>query len=174
MSGTRNLDGLRTQALHCIEDAYIKGYEAAKEDIIATGNKSEYERGLDDAEKAIKKIFNEPSKGGLYANEMQEIFGTKDIVTVFLNHSISEIVEKIRKYDEEKAERNASPDNDLHIGDEVYALDKNNRKTVTAIKGVIVTVLSSSGEYGEFNISDLHKTGRRFVIDEILRELKGE
>ena len=106
--------------------------------------------------------------------KMQEIFGTKGTFVIFLKYSISEIIEKIRKYDEEKAERNASPDNELHIGDEVYALDENRRKIVTAIKGNAVIVLCSSGKCGEFNISDLHKTGRRFVIDEILRELKGE
>lgn len=172
MSGTRNLDELRTQALHCIEDAYIKGYEAARQDIIATGNKSEYERGLKDAEKAVKRVINEPSRGGLYSNEMQEIFGTKSMNAILWNHSLSEIIEKIREYDEKKAERNASPDNELHIGDEVYTLDKNDRRIVTALDKNIALVLCASGKYGVFEISKLHKTGRRFAIDEVLRELK--
>ena len=118
-------------------------------------------------------VINEPSKGGLYANEMQEIFGTKGTFVILLKYSISEIIEKIREYDDKKAERNASPDNELHIGDEVYALDESKRKTVTAIDGNIVIVLGASGKYGTFNTSELHKTGRRFVIDEILRELRG-
>lgn len=159
-----------------IKAAYLKGYAVAKKEIAAEAQESEYKRGLDDAEKAIKKIFNEPSKGGLYANEAQEIFGTKGIATIFLNHSISEIVEKIRKYDEEKAERNASPDNELHIGDEVYITDKKLRAIVTAFldNRRKANLLYASGNYTVIEISVLHKTGRRFVIDEILRELKGE
>lgn len=171
MSGARNLDGLRTQALHCIEDAYIKGYEAAKQDIVAVGNKSEYERGLNDAWECAKKIA---TSDGLEYDDLEQIFGYRGYDLIFGNFSASEAIARIKEYEEAIAERNASPDGELHIGDEVYSLDESKRKTVTAIDGNTVIVLGASGKYGTFNISELHKTGRRFVIDEILKELKGE
>lgn len=167
------ISGFIYDAQASLKAAYCKGYATAKKEITAEAQESEYKRGLNDAEKAMKRVVDEPSNGGLYASEMQEIFETTNIVTIFLNHSISEIIERIREYEEKKTERNASPDSELHIGDEVYALDESKRKTVTAIDGNIAIVLSASGKYGTFNISELHKTGRRFAIDEILRELKG-
>jgi hypothetical protein len=178
MSGTRNLDGLKTLASKCIEKAYDKGYKSgSKEGNINDGTfaakvKEAYNNGLSDAEKAIKRVINEPSKGGLYANEMQKIFGTKGTFTILLSYSMPEIIEKIREYDEKKSERNVSPDNELHIGDEVYALDENRRKVVTAINGNTAIVLCTNGKCGAFYISDLHKTGKHFAIDKVLGELE--
>jgi hypothetical protein len=166
MSGTHNLDGLKTQALTCIEAAYDKGYRAARLDA------SEYERGLDDAEKAIKRVLNAPSQGGLYANEMQEIFGTKGIVTVLLTHSMSEIIEKIREYDDKKEERNASPDSGLHIGDEICQTNSTHKYIVTAfLDNGGIFVLGDDGFTVVFTRDEIHKTGRNYPIKAILKEL---
>lgn len=176
MSGTRNLNGLRTQVIDCIESAYIKGYEAAKQDIIAAGNKSEYERGLKDAEKARSRLVSAVSNGGLSEYELEQIFDLRDYGDVLTEYTIPKIIEKIREYDEKKAERNASPDNELHIGDEVYIIDQKHRSVVTSLldNGWKVNLLCASGNYTVVEISKIHKTGRRFAIDEVLRELRGE
>lgn len=154
-----------------IKAAYCKGYAVAKKEITAETQESEYRRGLNDAWECAKKIA---TSDGLEYDDLEQIFGYRGYDPIFGGFSASEAIAKIKEYEEKKAERNASPDSELHIGDEVYALDESKRKTVTAIDGNIVIVLSASGKYGTFNISELHKTGRRFAIDEILRELKGE
>ena len=171
------ISGFLCNAQENIKAAYLKGYNNGLSDgninkgTFAAKVNAAYNNGLNDAWKCAKKIA---TSDGLKPNELETIFDHRGIDPIFEYFSASEAMAKIKEYEEKKAERNASPDNELHIGDEVYALDENERKTVTAIKGVIATVLCSSGKYGEFNISDLHKTGRRFAIDEILRELKGE
>jgi hypothetical protein len=177
MSGTRNLDGLKMQVLTCLDASYEKGYKAAKQDVVATGNKSEYERGLNDAEKAIKRVINEPSKGGLYANEMQKIFGTKGTFTILLSYSMPEIIEKIREYDGRKQqEEPVKFCNGIHIGDEVYILDKNHKSIVTALLdgGNKANLLYASGNYIVVETQKLHKTGRLYRIGDILKGLSEE
>lgn len=145
----------------------LKGYKVAKQDVIAVGNKSEYERGLNDAWECAKKIATDT---GLNYEELGEIFGYTAMDTIFGNFSASKAIARIKEYEDKQKKA----DDEIHIGDEVYALDEHRRKTVTAIDGNTIIVLSASGKYGTFNISELHKTGRRFAIDEILKELKGE
>lgn len=99
---TRNLDGLKAQTLNCIEAAYDKGYKAAKQDIVAVGNKSEYARGLSDAERAIKRLCLNQGMGGLSYREIDIIFGEGTPAKVLSRYTMSEIIEKIRKYDEHK------------------------------------------------------------------------
>lgn len=168
MNKARDLDEFIAQASTCIGAAYDKGYRAARLDA------SEYERGLKDAEKAIKRVINEPSKGGLYANEIQEIFGTKGIVTVLLTHSVSEIIKKIREYDERKQQEELKKacDNEIHVGDEVYCLDLNYKYVVLNIlTNSKIYVLSSRGLTGTFDSDRVRKTGRNYPIMEILEKL---
>ncbi len=176
MSETRNLDELIEQVSTCIAAAYNKGYEAAKQYIVAVGNKSEYERGLLDAEKAIRRLVVSIVDGGLSAEEMRMIFGISQDYAILTNFSMSEIVEKIREYDEEKVERNISLNNELHIGDEVYILDKNNKAVVTSLldNGRKVNILCTSGNYLVVETQKLHKTGRLYSIEDILKELSEE
>jgi hypothetical protein len=157
--------------LECIEAAYDRGYKSGINDgNINDGTfdakvKEAYDNGLNDAWECAKRIYEMP------CDAVCELFPDSNDV-IFADITASEAIKKIREYDEKKAERNASPDNELHIGDEVYSLDKNSRKTVTAIDGNTAIVLCTSGKCGVFRISGLHKTGRRFAIDEVLRKLK--
>lgn len=172
------INGLLHIAEENIKDAYNKGYKDGLKDgnindgTFAAKIKEAYNNGLNDAEKAIKRVLNEPSRGGLYANELQEIFGAKGIVAVLLTYPVSEIIEKIREYDDEKAERNASPDNEIHIGDEVYAHDKNVKKIVLGITDFgNFAVLSQNGNFGVFSKGELHKTGKTYPVAELIMEL---
>ena len=169
---TRNLDGLKTQTLNCIEAAYNKGYKAAKQDIVAVGNKSEYARGLSDAERAIKRICLNQDMGGLSYREIDIIFGEGTPAKVLNKYAMYEIIEKIRKYDEQKQREESVKDEDkINVGDEVYYLDENMPKIVTCIDGKDVTVLCSSGKSEEFDISELHKTDRHYDIEGFLVKL---
>jgi hypothetical protein len=186
MSGKRNLEGLKTQMLECIEAAYDKGYKAAKQDVVATGNKSEYERGLNDAEKARKRLVSAVLNGGLSEYELEQIFDLRDCGDVLIEYTISEIIEKIREYDERKHRKESTKDNDdeIHIGDEIYILDnddniddevyiisKNHRGIVTALldSGNKANILCASGNYSVVEISQLHKPGGVYDIAGILK-----
>lgn len=123
MSGTRNLEGLKTQVLTCIEAAYDKGYKTAKQDITATGNKSEYERGLNDAEKARTRLVSAVANGGLSECELEQIFDLRDYGDVLTEYTIYEIIEKIREYDKRKKVEKAS-DDEICVGDEVMLINQ--------------------------------------------------
>ena len=168
MSKARDLDEFIAQASTCIGAAYDKGYRAARLDA------SEYERGLKDAEKAIKRVLNAPSQGGLYANEMQEIFGAKGIVTVLLTHSVSEIIKKIREYDERKQQEELKKacDDEIHVGDEIRAINGTHKYVVLSfVNNSKLYVLSSGGLTGIFDREKVCKTGRNYPVKEILEGL---
>lgn len=173
------ISGILRNAQENIKDAYDKGYKSGLKDgnindeTFAAKIKEAYNNGLNDAWECAKDIATDT---GLNYKELEEIFGYTAMNTIFGNFSASEAITKIKEYEEKKAERNASPDNELHIGDEVYMIDKKHKSVVTSLldNGRKVNLLCTSGNYIVAEISVLHKTGRRFAIDEVLRELKGE
>lgn len=175
MSGTRNLEGLKTQALTCVEAAYDKGYKAAKQDIVAVGNKSEYKRGLNDAEKAKVRLISAVSNGGLSMDEIIDIFDATDYESVFENFTICEIIERIKEYDERKQQEKLKKvcDDEIHVGDEVYCLDKNHKSIVVGFtnKNLSRCLVMSERGFLAMDIDTLHKTGRAYPIKEMFKKL---
>lgn len=179
MSGTRNLDGLKTQALQCIEAAYDKGYKSGLNDgnindgTFAAKVKEAYENGLNDAWECARKIA---TADGLSLEELEEIFDFCSMNAILERFSVSEAIAKIKEYEEKKAERNVSPDNELHIGDEVYILDKNHRSIVTSLLdgGNKANLLCASGNYIVVETQKLYKTGRLYNVGDLLKGLSEE
>jgi len=60
----------------------------------------------------------------------------------------------------------------IEVGDEVYQLDKNYTYIVTNTDDKIACFFSRTGHWGCRSISELHKTGRHFPIQEILDAMK--
>jgi len=168
MSGTRNLEGLKTQVLTCIEAAYDKGYKAAKQDVIAVGNKSEYERGLNDAWECAKKIA---ADNGLNYDELEKIFGYQSITAIFGRFSASEAVAKIKEYEDCQKKT----DDEIHVGDEFYLLNGTYKHIVIGFSnnGEILA-LRSDGTPVWCTCEEIHKTGRKYPIAEILEGLKND
>lgn len=156
MSGTRNLDGLKTQVLTCIEAAYDKGYKAAKQDVVAVGNKSEYERGLNDAWECVGKM-----ERLLYSDVFSNVFGNTDFYTVVTKMSASEAMTKIKEYEE------------IHVGDEIIFEDK---------KYIVVNICKYKDSAVIVNDTDVivtptknvKKTGRKYSVAEMLEGLKND
>lgn len=165
MSGTRDLNGLRTQVLDCIESAYDKGYKAARQDIVADANKSEYERGLNDAWKCAKKIA---TVDGLSIEELGKIFDTRSMNAILERFSVSEAIAKIKEYEDKQKKT----DDEIHVGDEIYCRGSKYKYIVLSIldNGKIF-VLSGRGLTGVFALNQVHKTGRNYPVMEILKEL---
>jgi hypothetical protein len=172
MSGTHNLEGLKTQALTCIEAAYDKGYKSGLNDgnindgTFAAKVKEAYDNGLNDAWECAKKIVTDT---GLNYEELGEIFGYTSMDTIFGNFSASEAVTKVKEYEDEQKK----PDDEIHVGDEVYYMhDKNVKKIVLGITDFgNFAVLSQNGNFGVFSKCELYKTGRNYPIMEILKKL---
>jgi hypothetical protein len=175
MSGTRNLEGLKTQMLECIEAAYDKGYKSGLKDgnindgTFAAKVKEAYDNGLNDAWECAKEIVK---SDGLDYDELEKIFGSRSMDYIFIKFSVSEAIAKIKEY----RDRQEKVDDKIHIGDEVYILDKNHKSIVTALLdgGNKANLLCVSGNYIVVETQKLHKTGRLYRIGDILKGLSEE
>jgi hypothetical protein len=171
MSGARNLEGLKTQMLECIEATYDKGYKSGLKDgnindgTFAAKVKEAYDNGLNDAWECAKKIVTDT---GLNYEELGEIFGYTSMDTIFGNFSASEAVTKVKEYEDEQKK----PDDEIHVGDEIYQANSTHKYIVTAFlnNGGII-VLGDDGFTVVFARDEIYKTGRNYPIKAILKEL---
>jgi len=92
---------MKIKAENLIDEAYNKGYA----DALAARSPEEdvaYQRGLDDAWEAAKKIALAVEDGGLLNETAYVIFGMR-FYQVFRDMSVTEVIEKIRKYEQDHA-----------------------------------------------------------------------
>jgi hypothetical protein len=174
MSGTRNLEGLKTQMLECIEAAYDKGYKSGLKDgnindgTFAAKVKEAYDNGLNDAWECAKKIA---TIGGLDLEELKEIFGYQSVNDIFERFSASEAITRIKEYED----RQKKTDDEIHIGDEIYCLDSKHKYVVLRfLDNDKIFVFSSRGLTGVFASKQVHKTGRKYPVVEMLEGLKND
>lgn len=149
-----------------VDEAYERGYDKGYAD--KTNNdkvckdlaKDIYQRGLNDAWEAAKKVVVNPNEGGLDIPALDEIFGCATIQQVFRKYSVSEVIVKLKAYEEE-----------LKVRDEVLVYG--NRGVVTYICNEDYTVMMYDGSCGKWKRADLKKTGKRHDIDKILKAMGG-
>ena len=142
------------------KEAYEEGYKLG---YYSDG----YQRGLKDAWEAARKIPLNVNEGGLSANALTTIFGNKSIIQIFKEFSASEVVEKIRQYEQEQEE--------FKLWDEVDG--KGGRGIITKISddGDHFNVMWENGSTGYYMREDFKKTGRHFPeIAEVLRKMQEE
>ena len=115
-------EGMKKQAQELIEQAYHRGFKAGRED------RQEWEKGQADrliekgmnmAWEAAKKILN---ACGINNTFLDEIFGVHAVFDIINTYSASEVIEKIKAY-EEKQKQN----DEIRVGDEIQFYD-NGRK----------------------------------------------
>ena len=153
-----------------LDDAYQNGLEEGKKqakaqahldvchDIerVAHGN---YQKGLDDAWDAAKKLAM------MDTETSEEATGYFGLFRILENLTPGEAISKLSAYEEEK--------NKIHVGDEV-------RRISDGVKYVVVDPKNEFGRacgfsmngiwYGEHHDA-LRKTGRRFDMESILKEM---
>ena len=143
--------------------AYQKGYETGYEDGYNEPGKNQqeaYQRGLNDAWDAAKKIGNMPY------DEEEKAFGLCGWVFI-AKHTASEAIEKIRQYEQEKGK--------IQIGDEVEAVY--GKAVVIEILGnnKSVIYMYHNASTGVSGIDKVTKTGRHFPeIATVLEKMRGE
>lgn len=162
-----------------IDEAYHKGWEYGKEYGSGEADMREavsYQKGLDDAWEAARRISILESDGGYSWKEMKSIFGTDSASEIYMRHTASEAINKIKAYEEKKA------DDEIKVGDEMKHVTESGtetglRCTVTAIDGDRMNGLSQDGRAIVCS-SQVNrwwkKTGRHFPIDKILEEMSNE
>jgi hypothetical protein len=158
-----------------VKAAYLRGYKNGLNDgnindgTFAAKVKEAYNNGLNDAWECAKKIVTDT---GLKYTELEEIFGCTSMNSLLTRFSASEAVARIKEYEG----RQKKVDDKIHIGDEVYILDKNHKSIVTALLdgGNKANLLCMSGNYIVVETQKLHKTGRLYRIGDILKGLSEE
>lgn len=157
--GLDKLTPLDTVLEEVLEGAYQKGFEVGQHEATTL----EYKQGLNDAWEAITKIAK------MYDGERGKIFGDTRISNILNKYSVSEIIDKLKAYEEQQ-----KPD-EIKVGDELQANDDPSVKIIVSqVRGNTIWGFNSEGNYSSRPIFDWHKTGRSFPqVAESLEAMKG-
>ena len=135
-----------------------------------------YQRGLDDAWEAAKKIFGYEIDGGIPIDEIGNVFGYAEDKTfctadIIRHNTAAEAIAKLKAYEEKQ-----KADEEIKVGDEVNWLG--DCFIVTRIfqphnmKEQCDGIDDDGCVYRDILMDDLEKTGRHFDIDKILEEMR--
>ena len=181
-----------TKIQEALEGCYSRGYyvgraegEQAQKQIKTECAKASgaefYEKGLEDAMKAIRLLCLEPRDGGMYMDDIRTLFGSEIKFEEIMNLPAKEVVCKVLGYLEKKKAEEKKREEEYEIGDEVRLRAK--CPDTYAGKGVIISnvdgyicVLWENGCVGEdLRQCDLEKTGKRYgVLKGVLGRLWGK
>lgn len=161
-------NGLDKLTPYIADEAYAEGYTLAESKYREARDEIEqeaYQRGLDDAWDAARKIASTKRDGGLDDSELAVLFDAYSTHVILRDYEAIEVVEKIREFEEQKKQ-----ETEIHIGDEV-SLTVFGRE----IKGIAVgrpsdgvwNVLNESGDLMRIDSDDLTKTGRNVDLSEL-------
>ena len=176
-------EGMKKQAQELIEQAYNRGFKAGQENALAVNSNKFVEQGRNEAWEAARKFYLPIKDGGLFAEEIREIFGVESFATILKEFSASEAVERLRVYENEEQEKQEK-DEEIHVGDEVIlnansSFGANTKAIVIAYykddKAMFpYSVMIKDGDTDWVDIDEIdHKTGRHFPeIAEVLNKLK--
>ena len=168
------LEGLlrneRDDAQKQVNEAYQRGLEDGKKafDLLDAERDSEYQRGLNDAWEAARKIVTWPDRSLVNSDS----FDLDPGENIFTKYSASEAITKLKAYEEKQKAYD-----EIKVGDEVVWTE--DEDTV-----IIVTIIYTSsgiewcdgicrdGKVYQIITEHARKTGRHFDIDKILEEMK--
>lgn len=172
--------GLCKEAMTNIRNAYDRGYKQGYKDGAVTKveiAKMEYERGLNDAWEAARKIMLCKSKGGLGYEVVLKIFQQANITgtehfDILYKCSASEAVAKIKEYEEKQEEQ--AKEEEFKVGDEVNT--NTGRFIVLGIDAggwYHLWCLNNGLTYDMICSKNLTKTGRSFPqLAELFKQMK--
>lgn len=172
------LNNILTQRKAKLVDAYRDGLNDGKKQAKAQAQldvahdienvaKINYQKGLEDAWDAARKIVTWPDRSLVNS----DTFDLDPGENIFTKYSASEAITKLRVYEEKQ-----KADDEIKVGDEVI-------NNTTGTKGILLepetedllaTVIVPNNRWNTFNIShiNLTKTGRHFNIESIFEEMQ--
>ena len=127
-----------------------------------------YQAGLNDAWEAAKKICCNPPVGLDY-DTLNEIFGTRHLISVMAELSAGEVIDMIKAYEDKRSDR-------IEVGDEVnwdgdcFIVTKifQPRNMKEQCDGID----DDGSAYHDILMEDLKKTGKHYDIASILEAMK--
>ena len=124
-----------------------------------------YQRGLDDAWEAAKKIVCDEK---LDWNTLLHLFNRGNFTGIFGDFSAAEAIEKLKAYEEKQ-----KADDKIEVGDEIIPSYSDIAGVVTLIDSDTIYVLWRDGSSTSMiKLKDVRKTGRHFDIQSILEEMR--
>lgn len=130
---------------------------------------SEYQRGLNDAWEAARKIVGSIPLGGLNTHELMDLFGTSLVTEIVYMVTADQAIEKLRTYEAEK-----KAEEEIKVGDEVETDYTGNVIIAEKPKdGWYVTIAKNFARYSIHESHIIRKTGRHFPqVAELLDAMK--
>lgn len=162
--------GLIDECINDVKNALVDISKAYKEE--QKNIDEAYQRGLDDAWKAARKIIEmtDPPYWGVFNEYKDDLFG---------KISASEAIEKLKIYEEKQ-----KVDDEIKIGDEVESLYDDRTIVENTIPWIVTKIREGyKGKKSYYGIDAegtlrnndfVRKTGRHFDIDKILKQMKVE
>ena len=123
-----------------------------------------YQRGLDDAWEAAKKIQCDEK---LDWETLFHMFNRDSFTGIFRDFSASEAIAKLKAYEEKQ-----KADDKIEVGDEVEVLNSGSKYLIAWFAGKSLCGFAHDGVTCHLQPSDVRKTGRHFDILSILEEMK--
>lgn len=146
------------------KEAFKNGYDAACKDIdIKSKTNAAYQKGLEDAWEAARKIVTMPNREFINS----DILDLDPGESIFTKYTASEAIEKIRQYEQEQEEQ-------IQVGDEVRNIENGWIAVVCNIDGECMTLMDTNGALGDgYHVNRFTKTGRHFPeIAAVLAKMK--
>lgn len=124
-----------------------------------------YQRGLDDAWEAARKIVTWPDRSLINS----DTFDLDPGESIFTKYSASEAIAKLKAYEEQQ-----KADDEIKVGDVVMVCTDSNKYTfvVTKVNDESVWGVDADGSWNFWDINDVTKTDKHYNIDKILEEMR--
>lgn len=156
------------------DEAYKRGYKDCETRYCSfdacPNRQAEYQRGLDDAWEAARKIMLTPEEGGISFRDLSEIFGCNSAHNCFKYLSASEAIAKLKAYEEKQNDK-------IEVGDEVMPnnLNKGKKPYIVVSFGTNTACgFTSDGIWTGWELNEITKTGRHFDIEKILKDMRND
>ena len=157
-----------------LESAFAHGRTEAESeyrDLLDKAKDEAYQRGLDDAWEAVRKILMLESDGGYSWKEMKSIFGTDSASEIYVHHTAAEAINKIKAYEEKQ-------NDEIEVGDTVdlkdAVSDKGDGIVTKIVNNDYCYIVWYDGSGGAWAKDMLFKTGKHIDIASILEDMRND
>ena len=156
---------VQKKTMESFQRGYDDGYEAGCATAFKPVSDTEYQRGLDDAMSAFKKLYSCGWERDWKAMgfEFDEGEWSTSFEYIIGQYTAAEIVKKVKAYEDKHSDR-------IEVGDEVIA--PCGKAIVTAIKNEFAYYLYADGDCGCTESKNLKKTGKHYDIQSILEAMR--
>ena len=149
------------------KDVYQKGFNDGKEYGLDESDMREavsYQKGLDDAWAAARKLFS-----SMADSDIEKVFPTEwnnGGFNALMNLQPQEAIAKLKAYEEKQ-----KADDEIKVGDEVIYNEHKFIVFATETEKYYASLFDVNGRHASADHREFKKTGRHFDIDKILEEM---